>query len=248
VAEYSLLPKAPIKEALIDIRVKIKDGINSEIFLQLYDNISNQYPKKTTRHKREGKIEFKKGEPPITTASDTVLGYSFVSSDGKQIFQARIDGFTFSRLDPYDRWETLRDEAIKLWRMYKELTTPEIIRVALRYINKFNIPVEPTSSIKFEDYLTSSPIIPEKLPQGVGSFLSRVVIDNPEIDAAAIVTQVFEGIIDPKFIPIILDIDVIRQKAMLSEEEAWETLEKLRNFKNNIFFENITEKTKELFR
>ena len=59
-AEYSLLPKAPIKEALIDIRVKIKDGINSEIFLQLYDNISNQYPKKTTRHKREGKIEFKK--------------------------------------------------------------------------------------------------------------------------------------------------------------------------------------------
>ncbi len=247
-AEISLLQKAPITEALIDIRVKIKDEINSEIFLKLYDNISDRYPKKTIRHKQEGKIEFKKGEPPISSMSDTVLGYSFVSTDGKQIFQARLDGFTFSRLNPYDRWETLRDEAIELWQKYRELIFPEITRVALRYINKFNIPIDPATPIQFEDYLKTSPIIPEKLPQGVSSFLSRVVIHNPEIDAAAIVTQVFEGIIDPKFIPIILDIDVIRKKEMLSEEEAWDTLEKLRNFKNNIFFESITEKAKELFR
>lgn len=247
-AEYCLLQRAPITEALIDIRVKTRDGVNVEIFNNLHDAISERYPKKTTRNKQEGKIEFKKGEPPITSTSDTVLGYSFVSADGKQIFQARIDGFTFNRLSPYDRWETLRDEAIELWRMYKDLTAPEITRVALRFINKINIPTEPTTNIKFEDYLTTSPIIPEKLPQGLLSFLSRVVMHNPEIDALAIIAQVYEGIIEPKFVPIILDIDVYRQKEKFSEEEAWETLEKLRKFKNNIFFESITEKAKELFK
>lgn len=247
-AEYSLLQRAPITEALIDIRVKVKDEYKVEIFNKLYETVSQQYPRKTERHKQEGKIEFKKGESPISNISDTLLGYSFVSADGKQIFQARIDGFTFNRLNPYDRWETLRDEAIKLWRMYRDLTSPEIIRVALRFINKINIPIEPTTIIKFEDYLTTSPIIPEKLPQGLISFLSRITMHNPEIDAVAIVTQLFEGITDHKLVPIILDIDVFRQKEKFSEEEAWETLEKLRHFKNNIFYESITEKAKELFK
>lgn len=73
------------------------------------------------------------------------------------------------------------------------------------------------------------------------------MIHDPEIDAAAIITQAFEQIVDPKLIPIILDIDVFRQKEVISEEEAWQTLEKLRHFKNRIFFASITEKTKELF-
>ncbi len=86
------------------------------------------------------------------------------------------------------------------------------------------------------------------MPQGLQcSFLTRVVIHDPEIDAAAIITQAFEQIVDPKLIPIILDIDVFRQKEVISEEEAWQTLEKLRHFKNRIFFASITEKTKELF-
>jgi len=77
--------------------------------------------------------------------------------------------------------------------------------------------------------------------------LTRVVIHDPDIDAAARTTQAFEQIIDPKLIPIILDIDVFKQKEMISEQEAWAALEKLRHFKNRIFFASITEKTKELF-
>jgi uncharacterized protein (TIGR04255 family) len=40
---------------------------------------------------------------------------------------------------------------------------------------------------------------------------------------------------------------VFKQKEVISEEEAWQTLEKLRHFKNKIFFASITEKAKELF-
>lgn len=247
-AEYSLLQKAPIIEAVIDIRIKRRNEFNVEVFNNLHGAISERYPKKIKRNKQEGRIEFKKGETSISSISDSVIGYSFVSADGRQTFQARIDGFTFNRLSPYDRWETLKDEAVELWSMYRNLTTPEITRVALRYINKINITKELTSNIKFEDYLTTAPIIPEKLPQGLANFLSRVTMYNPEIDAFAVITQVFEGIIDPKIVPIMLDIDVYRQKENFSEEEAMETLDKLRNFKNNIFFESITEKAKELFK
>jgi uncharacterized protein (TIGR04255 family) len=247
VAGYSLLPNAPITEALIDIRIKIRGDFDVARLQSLHNSISSQYPDKKARHKWESKFELKPGETVATASTETIDGYIFASSDGKQIFQARIDGFTFNRLKPYEKWETFRDEALRLWQIYKELISPEIIRVALRYINKFDIPLLPISMKDFNDYLTAAPIIPEGLPQGVSSFFTRVVIHDPEIDAAAIITQAFEQIVDPKFLPIILDIDVFRQKEVIGEEDAWQTLEKLRVLKNKIFFASITEKAKELF-
>ena len=243
--EYSLLPNAPITEALIDIRIRIKEDFNTERLLSLYDAISAKYPQKKTLHKWESKFEFKKGEPPLSTGIETVDGYVFTSADQKQIFQARLDGFTFSRLKPYETWEHLRDEAHRLWLKYKEITSSEITRVALRYINKMEIPL---SNRDFSEYLTASPIVPAGLPQGVSSFLTRVVIHELSIDAAAIITQALEQVVNPNFIPIILDIDVFKQKSEgISEKDAWDTLEKLRHFKNEIFDKSITQKAKELF-
>jgi len=246
--EYTHLRNAPITEALIDIRVKVKEGFDVERFQTLFDGISSQYSDKKARQRWEGRLEFKKGEGTISTGAETIDGYIFTSSDRKQVFQARIDGFTFNRLKPYDKWETFRDEAKRLWQLYSSLVAPEIVRVAVRYINKFNIPLFPQPPRDFNEYLTAAPIVPEGLPQGVSSFLSRIVVHDPEADSDATITQAFEQIIDPKFLPIILDIDVFRQKELISEEEAWQTLEKLRYIKNDIFFRSITEKAKELFK
>jgi uncharacterized protein (TIGR04255 family) len=246
--EYPILRNAPITEALIDFRIKIKEGFDVGQIEKLYDVISGEYPDKKARHRLEGRFEFKKGEKPISLSNEIVDEFVFTSTDQKQVFQARIDGFTFNRLKPYDKWESFRDEAVKLWRLFKELISPEIVRVGLRYINKFDIPLFPQPLRDFNEYLTAAPIVPEGLPQGVSSFLTRVVIQNPEIDAAAIITQAFEQIIDPKFIPIILDIDTFKQKDRIDEEEAWQDLEELRQFKNEIFFSSITERTKELFK
>lgn len=246
-ARYSLLRNTPITEALIDIRIKPREDFDVKLLDSLYGAISDQYHDKKTRQKFEGKFEFKKGEIPISSGTATIDGYIFSSADKKQVVQARIDGFTFNRLRPYEEWGKLRDEAFKLWRLYRDVVSPQIMRVALRYINKIEIPHFPQPMKDFKEYLSAAPIVPEGLPQGVSSFLTRVVIHDPQIDATGIITQVFEQIVDPKFIPIILDIDVFKQKEGIGEEEAWETLEKLRNLKNEIFFASITEKTKELF-
>lgn len=247
-AEYSLLKNAPITEALIDIRIRVKEDFSVDRFLLLHDAVSSRYPQKKSRHKWEGRFEFKKGESPISASAETVDGYIFTSIDGKQLFQARIDGFTFNKLKPYDKWETFRDEAIRLWQLYKGVVSPEITRVALRFINKVEIPLSPQETLDFDDYLTAGPVVPQGLPQGMGSFLTRIVIHDPDIDAAAIITQAFEQIVDTKFVPIIFDIDVFKQREVMGEEEAWQALEKLRHFKNKIFFESITEKAKELFK
>ena len=96
--------------------------------------------------------------------------------------------------------------------------------------------------------MVTPPEVPEKLPQGLSSFLTRVVIPIPSLGATAIIIQALEGISDPSIIPIILDIDVFKEAQFdANGKDAWETIDKLRDLKNEMFFQSITEKTVELF-
>ena len=241
------LRNAPIVEALVDIRVKLPPDVDVIKLESIGGLISNQYPKKKKRIRFEGKFDVKVGELPRHNDTPVwVDGHIYSTEDERYMVQTRLDGFTFSRLSPYETWENLRDEAYKLWEHYVRITSPEIItRVALRYINRLEFPF-PMGD--FNEYLTSSPIIPEGLPQKISSFLVRVVVPEESIKSFAIITQSFKSVERDK-VPVILDIDVFKQMRFeVDKKEAWDFLEKLHEFKNKVFFKSITEKTKELYK
>nr|MBC8342550.1 TIGR04255 family protein [Bacteroidota bacterium] len=96
-SEYPHLKRAPITEAVLDIRVKGREDVQIDHFNALYEQVSGQYPDRKERHKWEGKLEFKKGASPLSTAADAIDGYMFYSADQTQILQSRLDGFTFRK-------------------------------------------------------------------------------------------------------------------------------------------------------
>jgi len=244
---YPTLPNAPITEALVDIRCKLPKGFNVDQFKSLGLRIKGDYPKEKTMRFFETRIDLKDYEKSVTMG-DKINGYRYESSSGTKIVQLREDGFTFNRLKPYEKWEEVKNEALRLWNYYKELVKPEFIkRIELRYINNLNIPM-PIND--FRDYLTCPPEVPEGLPQGISSFFYRVVIPAPDTRITAIITQALESKVDFKdHLPIILDIDVykITPDGFL-EEDVLAILEKLRNFKNQIFFNSITPKLLEIYK
>ena len=69
-AAVTRLDRAPITEALIDIRVKLKDGVDVAIFNALRDKIASDYPSQKERRRWQGTIEFKQGETPIPAGLD----------------------------------------------------------------------------------------------------------------------------------------------------------------------------------
>jgi uncharacterized protein (TIGR04255 family) len=245
-AEYRHLNNAPITEALIDIRVKPSaEGENVEQLDRLYEEVKNNYPDRKQQKRLALKVEFSPENILKETKKESFLGYRLTSADSLQIIQATPHMFAFSRMKPYETWEKLRDETQRIWNVYARMTKPEVItRVAARFINILELP-QPISD--FSDYLTSAPSIPSKLPQGLTSFFSRVVLPEPTAGAVAIITQTFEGVVDPKMVSIILDIDVFVEKSFESQDEAWATINKLREIKNLIFFESLTEKALKLY-
>ena len=237
------LTHAPITEALIDIKVKLPPDFDVTQLKSIHTLISKEYPKEQELRKK--RFEFKVKPDSVEASPSYIHGYRYISTDKERIVQARLNGFTFSKLKPYKSWEHLRDEAHRLWSEYVKLFRPKLItRVAVRYINRLEIPFLPKRDFKY--YLTAPPEVPKELPQEVSGFLTRIVIPMP-LDTTAIIAQAMEPIKDPKILPIILDIDVFKGAKLNTDRDAWDALERFHDLKNDIFFSSVTKKALELW-
>lgn len=243
-ADWPRFPRAPITEALLDIRTRLPASVDLRLLATFQEAIKDRYPERHERTALQASIEFKPGEASISSKGGAD-GFLFRSADGRQIVQTRLDGFTFNRLKPYDQWSTFRDEAKGLWARYVELTDPQAAsRVALRYINRIEVPLPMRD---FKDYILTVPDIAPKLPQGLAGFLMRLVIPHNTSKAVAIITETMENP-EKDVLPLILDIDVFIESPFdPSDESLWEAMESLRDFKNELFFYSLTQKAKELF-
>jgi uncharacterized protein (TIGR04255 family) len=242
---WTRFPNAPIREAVLDIRVELPSDVGLQQLSPYHDSIQDRYPQKRERVHWQAEFGNQKGVAESRGPKAEVDGYLYTSADGKNIVQVRLDGFTLSRLQPYDRWQTFREEAKRLWQRYLMIATPtSVTRLALRYINCLELPLPLRD---FKDYLITTPEIAPSLPQGLKTFFMRLEIPNDRYNAIAIVTETIEPPHE-KSLPFILDIDVIREaKYEPASTEIWDTFEQLRNFKNEIFFHSVTDKAKELF-
>ena len=246
--EYEIFPNAPITEAVLDIKVQLPKETEVENLERLYDTIKDIFSKKEKKRFFSSKIKLpKEGEPDELQQASGTLGYLFSSPEEKKVVQSLITGFAFNKLKPYENWELFYTEARKYWELYVSIANPvKVTQIGLRYINKIEAPL-PFKD--FNEYILTNPQIAPGLPQSVSSFFMRLEVPNPEIDATAIITQTMGPPTQTNKLPLILDIDAIKQFDYGTDfDKMWNDFEKLRIYKNEIFFRTTTDKAKELFK
>ncbi len=237
------LARAPIREAIIDVRVS--PNVEVSALRSLGERLKADFPVATEIRVRTFGFEATENQFRTSTVDQGAVGLRLVSKDNLYVVQCKADGFTLSRLAPYETWKAMSAKARELWRLYLEASKPErVTRLATRYINVMKLPLPIPD---FRDFLACPPEVPPGLPQEISSFFSRIVVPGQESQSAAILTQALEGVTEEKA-PLVLDIDAFKDLDVpAASEDMWETLEVLRGFKNQMFFESITEKTAELF-
>src|SRR5579862_511457 len=161
----------PITEAIIAIVVSDLPDSAVEQIRELVQRALPQYPKATDISQTQFVGEIRPQGLPKASAQQKFLGLQFQSEDSKQIFQARLNGFSFHRLAPYDRWETFRAEAFRLWELFRE-TVGEVNPVAfsVRYINALVVP----APRPLEDFLKLYPELPAEWPQMLSNYMMRL--------------------------------------------------------------------------
>jgi uncharacterized protein (TIGR04255 family) len=237
------LNRAPIREAIIDIR--IAPSVNIEVIRKVADALEKDFSRVEEMRRTAFGFSSIKGEVKASANDEGLVGFRLIADGSAYVLGMAVDRFTFSKLPPYEDWETMRDKARSYWVSYLDNIGPStVVSCSTRFINAMEFPL-PVSDLG--QYLSSPPQIPAELPQEISSFFYRTILNEREIGAGATLTLALEEIINNKA-PIIFDINVFKKMDIEAiSPVVWDTLENLRTFKNKVFFSSITQKAAEMF-
>jgi uncharacterized protein (TIGR04255 family) len=129
------LPKAPIVEAAISWQAAPAEQLEPKRLHEALKDKLPEYPQVAPQV--EVSLEHHVSpEGSRTSQSHAWQAFQIERKDEPYVAQFRKNGLVVSRLQPYQRWSTFRDEALRLWGIYSEIASPpEIQRIGLRYIN-----------------------------------------------------------------------------------------------------------------
>lgn len=232
------LNNAPITEAILDVRVKASRGFDPADFSSLRSELQAEFPKVQERKAARFQFQVPSTQPPAVEELG-LQGFFFKSDDEKLIAQFRTDGFTLNRLKPYTSWIDIFSRAQQLWQLYVNTARPEAaVRLALRYINHIQLPSELDG---LGIYMRVPPKIPRELPREISAFFYKVTINDIQRQLSAHIVQSVE-VLNGR--TLLLDIDAfynVDPDWAPSDPRVFEVLGRLHDFKNEIFFNLLTE-------
>ncbi len=195
------LERAPIREALIDFRVRPGIGVEHTPLAELADSLANDYPLQDPIRQFHGQIAFDESGLGVRSEGGGVYGRRVASRDGLNVAQLRPDGFTFSRLAPYQSWKGMVSDAWPVWERFVAVVRP--LGVAT---------------------------------DGIATTVSLATETNK----------------DPEAVSLVLDIDCYAHREFSVAGGAMvdikETLTRLRERKNAVFFKSFTPETLEMWK
>ncbi|MFY9621177.1 MAG: TIGR04255 family protein [Pyrinomonadaceae bacterium] len=245
---FQHLPNAPIVEAALEIRARAELPWEEKAIAEQLKERLPEYPVTLAQHAFQQHFQFAANQPPQGSYQELGLkGFRLQSRDNLQIVQFNRDGFIFSRLAPYESWETFSSELFRLWETYVELAgLTQIHRLGLRFINRI--------SIEHRDlayYLVVPPITARGLDLPYLAFLHHDTFAVPQLPYVVNVIKTIQPQQDSReTVPaLILDIDISSEQPFALENGIMEgRIADMRWLKNKFFFGNITEGALEEFK
>lgn len=150
--------KPPLVEALCEFHFVPGQEWDWTIPGLLYAELETRFPKK----QQAEDVEFRVQEDLKNVRRMSSNRLRFLTDDEKSLIQIGPNVLVINCLQPYPGWGIFRDMIQDSLAKYARVANPkEVAVLALRYINKINVPQE---GAMLEDYLKAIPQVPENLP------------------------------------------------------------------------------------
>ncbi|KAF5061522.1 hypothetical protein DSECCO2_314520 [anaerobic digester metagenome] len=186
------------------------------------------------------------GVSKIRGTSDAKIG-SYVYSSVEQKIKLEISENTITFIDerPYTNWNEFKNKALdSLMILADALKNVEISRTSIRFINRFTFKNFDNPQEYFNVLISSGQ--GKDLPYPLRQYGFRLLMEVPDTDIHSIVNQNVESS-QPDLYFYTFDIDVLDKQHLIFDRETLSMItENLREVKNQIFFNNVTQKTLDL--
>jgi uncharacterized protein (TIGR04255 family) len=183
--------------------------------------------------------------PPKVTSQ--MQGFIFRSATLPNVHQARRDGYTFSRLTPYEDWHSLESSARLGWTDYQAVLKPEELHaVAVRFINRVEFPLE---GFRLARFFTTPPVSPPDLGWQFHGFMHQTfyaVTGSPCV-VKVILAPAFDAASGDS-VAFIMDIEVTLKESLVATGRGLDAvLAEMHDLKNKAFFHLLTEEALEMY-
>lgn len=248
-SELPKLKNAPIIEAVLDIDCAMPSALElMTLEKAARDCFCDTYPVFETQYLDEHEIEPIADGAAKVSSRHSAQALQFFQVDKKQIVQVRRQGFSFNRLAPYTSLDDYLPEMERTWRLFIKIASPKKINlVRLRYVNKIWIPLK-EGRTELEEWLKYGPRLPEEEKLDLLGFLNQYIAIEKGTGNQVVVVLTPQAVENGK-VPIIFDNTAI--SSGLEEPNDWpailKRIHKLRDLKNRIFRDMLTEKCVKLF-
>ena len=160
------------------------------------------------------------------------------------VHQVRRDGYSFSRLTPYEDWERFVNAAKTGWQTYVDAFEPEELhRVVVRFINRLDFPLD-EFRVNPDSFLTNAPRSPGTSGWEFANFSHSYALVVP--GAPCMVKLNLAKLSEPgqdRLASMLLDIEVLLTQPLsalgMNVDDA---LSMMRRIKNEAFFHSLTDK------
>ncbi len=252
--EGIIYPNAPIREAVLDIRVQPRAGLTQADLERVTTELKADYSQ--VQGVRQMMVEVGLIDPNTSTTKTLAgdVGFlahsSILDSAGTSSSVYKIDptGLSFSKLKPYRDWRDLKADAKKVWDIYEQIAQPTAItRLGLRYVNRIDIPTT-DGKIDVADWFRTTLDVPDDFGGPLNHFFFQMQVPIAELGAECVINS---GPVPPArtgIVAVMFDIDVFKDWTTVPlSEDMWSYFDRLRKWKNHFFEKSLTDRTKELF-
>lgn len=241
---WPILNNPPVKLALFQLKFS---KISMKSFGEIDHVLKNKFPF------RKDNIEvginlnnttIPLGKSKLSGESDAKLkSYIYLTTDQKERVELLEDTATYVTELPYFGWNSFLNRVDEVLSVLSNVIgTVEIKRTSIRFVNRFLF----DNFESPQEYFTTLISKQGESLYPLSQYGFRIQYDIPQTNMYAIVNQSVENDTTNQYI-YVLDIDVLDRQFLLFEKETiLSNLAALRNVKNKIFFDSITEKTKAL--
>lgn len=237
----------PLIEAICDFHFVPSQPWDWTVLGLVYDRIKGEFPNKIQPNSPMLNVSI--GMPsggPMPGAARM----QFRREDGSALVQVGPDNLTVNHLTPYSGWPQYREMIAGALAVYRDVAAPQgLHRIALRYINRINIPAGLMRDVGVEigDYVLAQPSIPDLVPQVFSSWAQRVEIFFNEANMV-LVLQSGTGAGSETFpVSFLLDLTMSPPMLPVALDDALTWLEQAHANIETVFEECLGPKARELF-
>ena len=236
--------KAPVKEAVLDVRPIFDGDISLEDIQKYITNLPKKYKNSEPKEVNEFVAEIRSGK---TISGNKHIGF-VVKSEDNQMIRATLNNFVFVKFPRYYDGDTFFEEFQKAWEPYAAtMSVTRIVRVGLRFLNVLDFGIKDISEIsKYIKFTPDAHPLDELEPDVFAVFTGCKVKDSDCNVSIRIEVEKREDSYYIKF-----DIDAFKftqPDHLISENDLRSIYDDLRTLKNKVFEGNLTDAAKERFK